>query len=277
MTVVTHQSEGWFSRESRYLKSVWERRDYIRYAAQASLRQQHFGSLLGNVWHLLNPVLSILIYYLLFGIILETTRGAENFFSFLTVGTFTFEWTRKSMTTHITSISANESLIRALQFPRIILPLTSLYEEFLLFLPTVVLSIVVGLSMGDDVFSPTFALLPVLLLLQVMFLLGVGLIVARLGDIADDVNRLLPYFLRLVFYVSGVMWSVDSFIESERIKALFLFNPFYVFVEISRIVLLGYEYQSDLMLSAIAWSVGSTVLGYHMFRRGEPKFGRPDR
>lgn len=260
-----------------YISSVIARRDYIRVAAGAKLQSAHVGSLLGNIWHLLNPVLSIAVYYVVFGLVIESSRGTVNFFSFLTVGALCFDWMRKSVATGATSISGNEQLIRTLQFPRMILPLTAVYEEIMLFLPTLAISIFVGTLTVDNTWSLQMLLFPIIFVLQIGFITGMSLITARLGDLADDIHRLLPFVMRLVFYMSGVIYSVEGFIANSFLRMLFLFNPFYVFVELHRVALLGYDFRGELLLAGAAWSIVALAIGYPMFRRAEHTFGRPDR
>ena len=95
---------------SRYTLGLWRRRSYIWYVATSELRSQQIDTVLGNLWHLLNPALSIAIYYLIFGLLLQTTRGVDNFILFLTIGLFVFQFTQRSTISGATSIGKNLGL-----------------------------------------------------------------------------------------------------------------------------------------------------------------------
>ena len=73
--------------------------------------------MLGNLWHLLNPALSIAIYYVIFGLLLDTTRGVDNFILFITIGIFVFQYTQRATTQGATSITQNLGLLKAIRFP----------------------------------------------------------------------------------------------------------------------------------------------------------------
>jgi teichoic acid transport system permease protein len=65
------------------LRRIWSRRDFVWYSALSELRTQQTDTVLGNVWHLLNPALQISVYFVVFGLILGTDRGIDNFLPFL--------------------------------------------------------------------------------------------------------------------------------------------------------------------------------------------------
>ena len=118
-----------------YISKLAERREFIIKVPKHELRSQQMGTLLGNVWHLLNPILSIAVYALIFGVILKVDRGVNNFVSFVAVGVFIFSFTQKSVITGSQSLIKNRGLIRSISFPRALLPITSVTTEFLAFLP----------------------------------------------------------------------------------------------------------------------------------------------
>ena len=63
----------------QYLKSTWQRRDFIKELAHARNTQQYSDSLLGRIWQLITPFLNAAVYFLIFGILLGTSKGIENF------------------------------------------------------------------------------------------------------------------------------------------------------------------------------------------------------
>ena len=80
------------SQLSSYLSGVWARRQYVWYQAASDLRGRQINTALGNLWHLLNPLLTVGTFYLVFGLVLGTDRGVDNFLLFLTVGIFFFQF-----------------------------------------------------------------------------------------------------------------------------------------------------------------------------------------
>ena len=86
--------------------------------------------------------------------------------------------------------------------------------------------------------------------------------------------EILPYTFRILHYLSGVMFSVDRFVEDELLRTLFVLNPFYGFLTLVRAVLLDLPAGAVLLASVVAWTVPLVVVGFWFFRRGEAEYGR---
>jgi teichoic acid transport system permease protein len=265
-----------------YLRQVWERREFALSSAIGDLRAQHMDTTLGNVWHLLNPILMIAIYYLVFGVILDISRGLDNFIGFLTIGIMAYQWSQKSITQGSRTIIGNEGLIRSLQFPRALLPVAAILKETLAFLPGVVLMVAVMLITAEPV-TPAWAIVVPAFALHVTFNLGVALVLARVADRFRDTVNLLPFVFRLGFYGSGVIFAVDTrfsdVFEHAWVVWVFIANPFYALLGLWREALMTtYTITTHdvkwLWISAIGWTVVALGVGLVVFRAGEKEYGR---
>lgn len=278
---------------SDYVKSVWGRREFAVNLAAGQLRAQNFDTLLGNLWHLLNPLLLVGVYYLMFGVILDFSRGTPNFVGFLAVGIFVYTFLQKSIISGATSIVGNVGLIRSLQFPRAILPVSNVLKEVMAFGSTVVVMMLtiilteIQACSGSDtpsicsafqipisitwlVFIPIFALM-------LLFVQGAAFMTARLTDHIRDTTNLLPYIFRIGFYLSGVLYSVDRFVQEEWVKQLFIANPFFAYITLVRHYLMPTYVGSDvneLWISGALWAVGAFIGGLLFFRAREKRYGR---
>ena len=161
-----------------YLRDLMTRRTYLWYVSANELRSRQITNVLGNLWHLLNPVLSIAIYYLIFGLLLKTTRGVDNFLLFLSTGLFLYQYIQKSTTAGAKSIVNNSGLIKAIKFPRVMLPITSTVTETLAALSTFLVIYVVALLTGQAI-TWRWLMLPGVVALMFVFNLGAAMIAAR--------------------------------------------------------------------------------------------------
>uniref|UniRef100_UPI003FA6F6D7 ABC transporter permease n=1 Tax=Streptomyces sp. CA2R106 TaxID=3120153 RepID=UPI003FA6F6D7 len=84
---------------------------------------QYTQARLGQLWQVMTPLLNAAVYYLIFGILIGTHRGVDNFIAFLVTGVFIFTFTQSSVLSGVKSISGNLGLIRALHFPRASMPI----------------------------------------------------------------------------------------------------------------------------------------------------------
>jgi teichoic acid transport system permease protein len=264
-----------------YLRSLWDRREFATATAIGELRAQHMDTTLGNVWHLLNPMLLITVYYVVFDVILNVSRGVDNFIAFLSIGVLSYQWAVRSISAGAKSIVGNEGLIRSLQFPRALLPLAATIKETVSFLPGVALMLLVVIATGEGVALSWIMIVPAFAL-QVAFNLGGGLLLARAADRFRDTVNILPFFFRLVFYGSGVIYAVDTrffdiFADNPWVVWIFVVNPFYAQLSLWREALMtsqDIQFIGWLWVSAIVWSVVVLLLGAAVFRAGEKEYGR---
>lgn len=266
------QQPGFHGSVGSYLRWLWARREYAWYVPQSELRSQQMNTVLGNLWHLLNPILSISVYYVVFGVVLQTDRGVENYIAFLAIGVFVFSYSQKSTTAGSNSIVRNLGLIRSINFPRALMPVTSVITEALAFFPGIAVFLAVTLLSGEPP-RWSWLLLPAIVLLQTLFNVGAALVAARSTHSFRDIHNLLPFVFRLLFYASGVLFSVDSYVTGERARFLFVVNPLYDVIALYRWAVLGI---GDVGAEAIAlgvWTVALLVGGLAWFRRGEALFG----
>lgn len=260
------------ARLGRYFSGLWKRRSYILYVAASELRAQQINTVLGNLWHLLNPALSIAIYYVIFGLLLQTTRGVDNFILFLTVGIFVFQFIQRSTISGATSIVKNLGLMRSIRFPRALLPVTSTLTETISSLPAfAIVFVVAGLTGQPPIWS--WLAFPVILAGLVLFDLGCALFAARLTTHFQDTTQILPFVFRLLLYASGVIFSAEAYADS-RWSWVFTGNPVYCFVSIARWSVMGTDVTTTVLVSATIWTIAAPVIGFTWFRAAEERYGR---
>ncbi|HZY74946.1 MAG TPA: ABC transporter permease [Jatrophihabitantaceae bacterium] len=258
-----------------YSRRLWERRWFVAAYSTASNSVGYQGSFLGQAWQLLTPLLNIAVYYLIFGMLLHTNRGVPNFIAFLSVGVFVFSFCTDSLTAGARSITGNIGLVRALQFPRAVLPVSTTLVALLRLLYSLIVLIPIVLITGEPLTWRWLELVPALVL-QSMFCLGIAFVVARIGAQVPDTTQALPFVARVWTYTAGVMYSVQTFAagHGQWVSVLLTVNPGHVYLAIARNALLADNPCGiGTWLLAIAWSVGTLAVSYLYFWRGEEAYG----
>ena len=255
-----------------YLRELWLRRDFLVRVPLEDLRAQNAHTLLGGIWLVLNPLLQVGVYFLVFGVIMPIDRGVEQYLVFLTIGVFVFFFSQRVVSEAARSVVVNLGLIRTLRFPRATLPLSATIGQAMAFVPAMVVMAVVVAAHGTWP-HPRWLLIPALLALQCSFSLGAGFVAARYNHTYRDLENLLPFVFRLAFYVSGVLYSVDHYIDSAVGRAVFLANPFYCFVTVWRWVLAGTPATGEVWVATSVWSTATLVVGFALFRARETTYG----
>jgi teichoic acid transport system permease protein len=205
----------------KYLRLLWQRRQFITGFATASNVAMYSEARLGQLWQVLTPLLNAGVYFLIFGVLLGVNRGVPGYIPFLVTGIFVFNFTQRSCITSSTVMRENLPLIRALPFPRGCLPLGYVIIELQQLLLSFTVLFVIIIAYGED---PTWywLLTPLVLALQTLFNVGCAFILARWGSGFDDVSQLLPFIIRTWMYASGVIFSIQTTLT--LIPGKFLYN-----------------------------------------------------
>lgn len=255
-----------------YLREAWRRREFAIVVPAQDLRAQNMDTTLGQLWHLVNPALLVGVYFLVFGVIIDTRRGVDNFLGFLIIGVVLFHLTQRVTLEASGSITQNLGLIRSIQFPRILLPAASVNGQTAAFVPALVLALLAVLATGE---LPTlrWLVLPAVLVAQFAFNFGVALLVARIGTTMPDLRQILPHLFRLLFYGSGVIFSVDAFVHSTAWRRAFALNPIYDVITCARWCLLGEPVDLWVVAGLVLWCIVMPALGFLVFHRSEQRLG----
>jgi teichoic acid transport system permease protein len=255
-----------------YLRELWARRHFARALADSDLRSKHMSSMLGQLWHLLNPAMMIAVYFFVFGVVLDARRGVDNYVSFLVTGVIVFRFSQSTIVGCAGSLDTNTGLIRSIQFPRALVPIAEVIGQLMALVPALALVFVVALFDGVEL-SWRILLLPLVILATTLFSLGVGFATARASTTVNDLKQVLPHFFRIMLYLSGVLFSVQATIENQLVRNLFALNPFYCIVTAARWSLLGTPAGERVLLGLTVWTVVALVVGFAWFRRAEHRYG----
>ena len=188
---------------------------------------------------------------------------------------FVFAFCTDSLTSGAQSITRNLGLVRALQFPRAVLPLSTTLVAFLRLLYSFVIIIPIVLITGEPVTWRWLELIPAIGL-QTMFCLGIAFVAARLGARIPDTVQVLPFVSRVWMYTSGVMYSIPIFTQhrSGWITTVLSYNPGNVYLALARNALVvGTPASTTTWVLAILWAVGTLATSYLYFWRGEEIYG----
>lgn len=262
---------------SRYLGALWNRRHFIIAESRAKMSSSTRKNLLGYGWLFLNPLLSVLAFWFIFGFILQTSRGVPNFLGFLVVGVFFFGYTGRCMTGGTGAIRSGASMIKGFQFPRAALPISIVVRNFLDFMPTLlVMVIVLAVVPPLEVITWRVVLVIPVIILQTLFNVGLACFLARLGHKIPDLTNFMSIVSRFWLYGSGVFFSVEDRLKNHpALLEAMQYNPMNAYLTLVRNSLLyGVDTAPRMWIVGTAWAIGLLIVGFMFFWRGEENYGR---
>jgi teichoic acid transport system permease protein len=230
-----------------YLRELWIRRHFIVGFATARNVAMYTEARLGQVWQVLTPLLNVGVYYFIFGVLIQLNRGVPGpYLSFLVTGVFVFNFTQRAFINASRVMNTSLPLIRVLHFPRACLPLGYVLIELQQLMISLVVLFTIVLVLPDNPVTWYWWLIIPVLVLQTLFNVGGGLILARWGAGFDDVSQLLPFLVRTWMYASGVLFSIQGLAlhagnliyRHPAIGYLLQINPAAVYITLARNALL---------------------------------------
>ncbi|MDG4860427.1 ABC transporter permease [Streptomyces sp. T-3] len=264
-----------------YVRQLWARRHFITAFATAKLTAQYSEAKLGQIWQVMTPLLNAAVYYLIFGLLLETSKGIPNFIPFLVTGVFIFTFTQSSVMAGTRAVSGNLGLVRALHFPRAALPISFCLQQLQQLLFSMAALVVILFCFGLP-FTMSWLLVIPALALQFVFNTGLALIMARMGSKTPDIAQLMPFIMRTWMYSSGVMFSVSRVLQGHDVPhfvhVMLECNPAAVYIDLVRFALIDSFHANQLPPHVWAWAIGWAVLsgvgGFIYFWKAEETYGR---
>ena len=269
----------------RYTTSLVRRKDLIWELADTSAYARNQGSYLGQAWAVLDPTLLALFYVIVFGLLFPPGDTVHNAVSFITVGIFTYSYFQNSLMGAVKSMRTRLDLIQSHQFPRAVIPISTVITESIRFVPAMLVMVVIAwLSRFLPAMPPVpfswrwFLAIPAFLLLT-MFCVGMALIFARFGAALPDLANILPFFLSFLMFGSGAMFAIGQFahILGPTLMRILTYQPVGVYIYLMRSALLqepSAPPSGIMWLWGILWAVLALVLGYVFFWSAEETYGR---
>ena len=251
-----------------YLRSLWHRRAFISEFARSELREQNFGSVFGQMWLVLNPLLLSGVYFLLIYVIGGTSDAVR--FGHLTATLFLFYLIANSLTGGVKAITSGQRLILNTSFPRVMLPISAVVVALFKFLPTLVVAFAIHAILGLPYSWQMLWALPVLAIAIVMAL-GMAILISCINVYFRDISSMLPYLTRSLLYLSPILYEASTI--SDHIKKYQVVNPiFYLLDSWSRVMVHAEAPTTFGLIHSALFALVIFIVGTYFFLSRERDF-----
>ena len=252
-----------------YVRELWRRREFLFEMSRTDLRSQHFNTVFGQLWLVLNPLLLACVYFILVDILRRRSGGLE-FFAHLMGSLFVFHFVTDAIRQAVKSVTGGGKLILNTAFPRVMLPGASVLTAFKRFLPTMIVFLPVYLLEGPKPGPELLWVIPVFALF-VIVACGFSMIVAAGQVYFRDLKNFLNYGLRIWLYASPILYLAVE--VPERYKFLLVINPIAPLLAAwSSIFDLGRAPDGSDLLLGLGWGVALFLIGGAFFISREREF-----
>jgi homopolymeric O-antigen transport system permease protein len=249
-------------------RTLYRYRELIGVLVAKQLKLRYRGSVLGFLWTLLNPLLLMLVYTLVFSVYLRIEM--ENYPAFLFSGLLPWMWLSSSLQQGVTSILDSTGLVTRSQFPAEVLPVVTLTANTVNFLFTLPLLFAFLLAFRVSLGSPLL-LLPALVAIQYLLALGLVLIVSAVNIYFRDLQHIIGHLLTAFQFLTPVFYPLSLVPESLRPWALM--NPLAILVTAFQDVLYFNRVPNGLpLLGLLACACVLLSIGAAMFNRYKQAF-----
>lgn len=235
----------------------------VAYKAYADLRAETAKTYLGVMWWILDPVILMAVFYVVFGVLLGTRT--ENFASFLLVGLISWRWFHNTVAHGSGSILGNRILVMHAAVPKVFFPLVTILTDLAKF-AVVFAILLLYLALSGSGSTAAYAFVPFVLGTELLFIATVTCLCAAVIPFLPDLRVAIDHLLMIGLFVSGVFYSLDM--VPAQYRDYLVLNPMATIVEAQRAVLLRGEVPNvRAMMGVLMLSVAIGALAYVVLRR----------
>lgn len=253
------------------LKYVYKKYNFLmKQLISRDFKVKYKRSVLGVVWSLLYPVLTMAVMALVFTNIFRMSTPGVNYLVYLLSGLVMFNYFNEASNLAMSSVVANFSLINKVYIPKYIFPLSKCLFVGINFLLTLIPLYVIIFLTGTGI-NILHLFLPYVFLCLLLFTIGVGLILSTVSVFLRDMFYIYGVIITLWTYLTPIMYDVS--IIPEKYQIFMRFNPMFWFLDFARQIIL-YNQMPGIrnFLYCGIFGVGFLVIGIIIFKKNQDKF-----
>jgi ABC-type polysaccharide/polyol phosphate export permease len=262
------------------LQELYRYRELVRNLVVSEVKTRYKSSVLGFVWSLLNPLAMMLVFTVVFGVLWPNHQMAK-YPIFLLCGLLPWNFFNAGVTSSLTSVVANGNLVKKVYFPREVLPIAAVLAQLVNFLLAMVVLFAVSIVFRTN-FSPWLWTLPLIILIQTCFSLGIGFILSTLHVFYRDTLMVMEVVMLAWFFLTPIFYSVQQLPTTVEVaglelpvqRLLYILNPMASLINVYRDLLyFGYRTDPDFFIRTALTALAVLSFGYWFFTRYSDRFG----
>lgn len=254
-------------------KQLYAYRELLKTNIKKDIRGRYKGSFLGILWSFINPLLQVVVYWIVFPYLMG--RGAmdgQNYLIYLITGLIPWTFFMTVVSQGTTCIKANAGIIKKVYFPREILPISMVASGLVNFFISCIIILVFLIGSGTGV-SYHIVLVPVIAIVEATLALGIIFILSAINVYVQDVENIVTFILNMLMYGTPIIYQLSQFGSSGVLYTLIKYNPMTVIIDAYRDVFMYHEWINWTGLGIVfLMSLILVIIGYFIFKKLEKGF-----
>lgn len=242
--------------------------DLIVILTKKEIKIRYRNSILGYLWSIAHPLAFAIVFYIAFKVVMKI--DVENYTVFLIAGLFPWQWFSNSVNSSAGIFIGNASLIKKLNFPKSVLPLSTLLNDtvhFVLAIPVIALFIYIY---NIPIRISWVYGIPLLLIIQLIFIYGLSLIISSINLFFRDMERIILILTTLLFYFTPIFYPEKM--VPQAYQPLLKLNPVACLVINWRMLFLNGNIDLIYLYLSVAYSVAIFITGYLIYKKLSVRF-----
>jgi lipopolysaccharide transport system permease protein len=237
--------------------------DLIKFRAVADMKLEGSQSYLGVIWLILDPLLYLAVFYVLFEVLMM--RGTPGFIGFALCGLVFWRWFDSSVKRASGSINGNSSIINQVYVYKLVFPIIEVVANTCRFSFILVLFIIFVIFYRQGI-SINWLALPAVLFVQLILSAGIGSLLALIVPFFPDLRKLIDNILMFFFFLSGVFFDINE-LDPDVQKYLYL-NPMAVLLQQYRLILLDDQLPNwGVLIIVVSLALSLLALAVYMVNK----------
>ncbi len=256
---------------SSVFKEIYNYRELLKSNIKKDIRGKYKGSILGVLWSFLNPLLQVVVYWIIFPYLF---RGASipNYLCYLVTGIIPWTFFTSVINLGTIAIKTNVGIIKKVYFPREVLLISQALSGLVNFFISCVIIVIFCIGTGAGI-SIHLVLLPIIAMIQMILSLGLICFLSAFEVYVQDVEYIVGFVLNMAFYGTPILYDANMFANAGILYKFVCWNPMTIIINAYRDIFLYHQWPPFKGLFFVfILAILLLWMGYRVFRKLEKGF-----
>lgn len=253
-------------------KDIYSYRELLKTNVKKDIRGKYKGSFLGVLWSFLNPLLQVVVYWIVFPFIMGRAGTADNYLCYLVTGIIPWTFFTSVVNAGTVSMITNAGIIKKVYFPREILLISQALSGIINFFISCIIVVIFCVGTGAGI-SYHLILLPVIAVIEMLLSLGVIFILSAVEVYVQDIEYVVGFLLNMGFYATPILYQMSVLDGAGILQRIISLNPFTVLIEGYRDIFMYHQWpDASGLFFVFVLALLVLVAGYCIFKKLEKGF-----